>query len=94
MAPPLPIVITSWTLPYLNADDRAAFIEALEDIGSERPVGLIGIEGPEIVPGVAPPPLVRPSALALVLSASMFDERGRTDCVLGNMGGQGDWLRL
>lgn len=90
----LPIVISSWTLAYLTGDRQAAFIEALGDIGSKRPVGLVGIEGPGIVPGIAPPQADQSSALTLLLSASLFDPHGRTDRVLGTMGGHGDWLRL
>lgn len=54
----LPVVLTTWVLAYLPAQDRARFQQVLRQAGRRRPVAWVSAEWPGVVPGL--PPVVMP----------------------------------
>lgn len=90
----MPVVLSSWTLAYLDEAAQRHFIDSIAHQGAARPVALVCLEGAGLVPGVAAPHEFPADELSLVLSTSVFDGNGRTNYCHGTASGQGTWARL
>lgn len=71
-------VVTSWTLVYLDLDQRAAFVDALAAAGRTRPVAWLNLEHPGAAPGIemAAPPTTSFSAGPSVMGLTVFGAQG------------------
>ncbi|MCC5947474.1 MAG: DUF2332 domain-containing protein [Nitriliruptoraceae bacterium] len=90
------VVLHSATLAYLSPPQRAAFESTLEQLGRDRPVWRLGLEGHFLTPfdrlareRLGPPPNDEPGFL---IAASRFDGDRRDDAVLGRLQSHGRWL--
>jgi hypothetical protein len=61
-----PVVTNTWVLNYLSADERRAYLEALDSCGRERDLSWVFVESPVLVPEL-PVADTRDTTSALVL---------------------------
>ena len=71
-------VVTSWTLGYLNAPQRAEFVETLARRAAGRPIALVSLEHPDVVPGIeaTSPPAREFSTVPSLVGLTVFRNGG------------------
>lgn len=89
----LTVVLACWTIDYLPEDQRAALLDRLTEHGATRPVVLLALDGPGLVPGVPPPPTdLGLEGMALLISLTLFADY-RADFIVGAVGTDGGTLQ-
>lgn len=71
-------VVTSWTLAYLDLEQRAGFVEALTAAGRARPIAWLSLEHPGAVMGIDAPaaPTTAFTTVSSLVGLTMFGSNG------------------
>lgn len=86
-----PVVLTSWVLNYLTADDRMAFVAELDRIGTRRDVTWLLLESPGLCAGLPFPDGIAGSFLTHLVEVQ-WREGARTVTHLAECHPHGYWL--
>jgi hypothetical protein len=87
------VVLTTWALAYFSLEQRARFVEILEDASRTRPVAWLSLEGPGVVEAFADvPEEKRDDNVASLLGAIIFDHGTQHPEFLATAHPHGLWI--
>jgi hypothetical protein len=85
------VISHTWVLAYLTPEERAAFEAALDDIGSDRDLDRLGMEGANALPVDEAPAETTTGSRSLLLRSSWRDGH-RDEVVAADVDDHGRWL--
>jgi hypothetical protein len=85
------VISHTWVLAYLTPEDRVAFEAALDDLGSDRDLDRLGMEGPNALPVDEAAAEATTGSRSLLLRSSWRDGH-RAEVVAADVDDHGRWL--
>ncbi len=86
-----PVVTNTWVLNYLGADERKAYVESLDELGSRLDLSWVYLESPYLVPEL-PGPSVDTAVDRTVLVLARWRDGVRTVDHLADTHPHGYWM--